>query len=59
VLALGIALRPRFGKPPKERVLTRESAQKLFEIVDRVAAALDTHTVDLVALDRLLRSTVH
>jgi heat shock protein HtpX len=48
---LGFLMRPRFGKPPKEDVVSRTDAPKLHELVDGVAEALGTKTVDIIVVN--------
>jgi Zn-dependent protease with chaperone function len=52
-LLVGVAflMRPRIGKLPTERTLTRAEAPALYSLVDDIAHALEVPNVDLIVLD--------
>lgn len=49
--SLAFFMRPRFGKPPKEDVLSRDQAPTLHAVADEIADALDTSRVDTIVVD--------
>ncbi|MFD0314718.1 M48 family metallopeptidase [Streptomyces flavalbus] len=61
VLALGVAwtLRPRLGRLPRDGiVLRRADAPELFALVDEVARAVGTRSVDAIVVDAELNASV-
>ena len=53
IILLGLTwlIRPRFGKEPEEGVVTRAEAPELHGLIDEVAAALETPTIDTLVVD--------
>lgn len=51
LVGTGILMRPRLGKPPDEGLVERSQAPTLHDLVDRVASALGTPSVDLLAVE--------
>jgi Zn-dependent protease with chaperone function len=51
LLAFAILMRPRFGKPPDEDLITREEAPRLHRVIDDVASALDTPSINLLQIE--------
>lgn len=50
-IALGLLLRPRLGKVPERDLVSRQDAPTLFRLIDRVAEAVGTKTVDVLVVD--------
>jgi Zn-dependent protease with chaperone function len=51
LVGIGLMLRPRFGKPPKDGVVSREETPELHALVDAVAEALEVPTIDAIVVD--------
>jgi Zn-dependent protease with chaperone function len=51
LVGIGLMLRPRFGKPPKDDVVSAKEAPELHAIVTEVARALEVPSVDTVVVD--------
>ncbi|MFF9624356.1 M48 family metalloprotease [Streptomyces griseosporeus] len=59
LLAMAVALRPRFARLPDDRpVLRRADAPELFALVDDVARSVGTRTVDAVVVDDEVNASV-
>lgn len=50
LIGAAIALRPRFGAPP-ERFISRADAPELYRLVDDVARAMNTRTIDEIYVE--------
>jgi heat shock protein HtpX len=50
LILLAVALRPRLDRPPRRGVLRREEAPALFELVDRVSAAVGARPPRIIAV---------
>jgi len=51
MIAIGLLVRPRFGNVPDEDVVSRSEAPSLFGLVDKVAAAEQTKSADVLVVD--------
>ncbi|MFF9286177.1 M48 family metalloprotease [Streptomyces griseosporeus] len=59
LLAMAVALRPRFARLPDDRpVLRRADAPELFALVDDVARSVGTRTVDAIVVDDEVNASV-
>lgn len=59
LLLVAVAIRPRFGRLPRHATtLERADAPRLFALLDRIAAAAGTRTVDLVILQATANAAV-
>ncbi len=51
LLGLAWLMRPRFGEQPDEGIVSRAEAPELHRVIDDVAAALGTRTIDTLVVD--------
>jgi len=59
LLGLAVTLRPRLNRLPADaHVVSRSAAPELYALVDEVAAALGTRSVDVIALDSRTNASV-
>jgi Zn-dependent protease with chaperone function len=56
-LAAAVLMRPRLGSLPDDGLVTRDEAPELYRLVDQIAVALGTRSVDAIAVDHAFNAS--